>query len=104
MKLLYLVNLFIVCSSAFTIQSSNSLMLKSNLNICRCHSFHPSNNFYKTYQPLKKSNNNYFLKKYDNDDNNNDDKKDDNIQLLNITILLLASLKIIILLFKDIYL
>ena len=103
MKLLYLVNLFIVCSSAFTIQSSNSLMLKSNLNICRCHSFHPSNNFYKTYQPLKKSNNN-FLKKYDNDDNNNDDKKDDNIQLLNITILLLASLKIIILLFKDIYL
>ena len=103
MKLLYLVNLFIVCSSAFTIQSSNSLMLKSNLNICRCHSFHPSNNFYKTYQPLKKSNNN-FLKKYDNDDNNNDDKKDDNIQLLYITILFLASLKIIILLFKDIYL
>ena len=50
MKLLYLVNLFIVCSSAFTIQSSNSLMLKSNMNICRCHSLPTSNNFYKNYQ------------------------------------------------------
>ena len=78
MKLLYLVNLFIVCTSAFTIQPSNSLMLKSNLNICRCHSLPPSYNFYKNYQLFKKPTINNFLKK------NNDE---DNIQILTINLI-----------------
>ena len=78
MKLLYLVNLFIVCSSAFTIQPSNSLMLKSNINICRCHSLPSSYNFYKNYQSFKKPTINNFLKK------NNDE---DNIQILTINLI-----------------
>jgi len=44
MKLIYFCNLFILCSSAFIIQPSNSL--KPNLNICRCYSL-PPNHFYK---------------------------------------------------------
>ena len=79
MKLLYLVNLFIVCTSAFIITPSNSLLLKNNMNIYRCHS---SNIFYKKYQLFKEITNSNLLKK-----NNNDDKNNDNIQILTINII-----------------
>ena len=76
----------------FIIQPSNSL--KSNLNICRSYSLpsiHPTN-FYKN-----KINNNYLMKYNNNDDNDN------NKLIINITILLLVSLKIIIHLTKLLY-
>jgi len=89
MKLIYL---FFLCS---IIQPSN--LLKSNLNICRSYSLpsiHPTN-FYKN-----KINNNYLMK-YNNNDNNDDN--DNNKLIINITILLLVSLKIIIHLTKLLY-
>ena len=86
MKLIYFCNLFILCSSAFIIQPSNSL--KSNLNICRCYSL-PPNHFYK-----KNTINNFSLK---NDNDIDDiDKNDKNIKLMHITIFLLIALKILI--------
>ena len=90
MKLIYFCNLFILCSSAFIIQPSNSL--KSNLNICRCYSL-PPNHFYK------KNTINNFLKKNDNDIDdidNIDIDNDKNIKLMHITIFLLIALKILI--------
>lgn len=99
MKLLYFCNLFIICCSSFTIQPSNSLLLKSNLNICRCNSV-PPNHFY-----IKKNNklNNYL--QFNDDFNNNDNINNDidNTKLLNTTIFLLISLKILIYLTKSFY-
>ncbi len=94
MKLLYFCNLFIICFSSFIIQPSNSLRLKPKYNICPTYSLTPKE-FYKN--DIKK-----YLEIYPP---NNDNDKDDDIdkQLLNITILLLVSLKIIIQLTESLY-
>lgn len=91
MKLLYFCNLFIICFSSFIIQPSNSLRLKPKYNICPTYSLTPKE-FYKN--DIKK-----YLEIYPNNDKDNDIDK----QLLNITILLLVSLKIIIQLTESLY-
>jgi hypothetical protein len=93
MKLLYFCNLFIICFSSFIIQPSNSLRLKPKYNICPTYSLTPKE-FYKN--DIKK-----YLEIYPNNDNDKDNDIDK--QLLNITILLLVSLKIIIQLTESLY-
>jgi len=92
MKLLYFCNLFIICFSSFIIQPSNSLRLKPKYNICPTYSLTPKE-FYKN--DIKK-----YLEIYPP---NNDKDDDIDKQLLNITILLLVSLKIIIQLTESLY-
>ena len=95
MKLLYFCNLFIICFSSFIIQPSNSLRLKPKYNICPTYSLTPKE-FYKN--DIKK-----YLEIYPNNDKDIDKDDDIDKQLLNITILLLVSLKIIIQLTESLY-
>ena len=75
MKLLYLINLFIVCCSSFMIQSASLPIRFKPSNI----SYNPK---YKTLELLKKKEifNIINLKKnnHDNNDNDNDNHNDDN--------------------------
>lgn len=80
MKLLYLCNLFIICSNAFIIQPSYNIALKSNsINKYNCNNqlslIKNNNNHLK---------NNYYLKKNNYDD---DDIYDENITLLTVNII-----------------